>query len=77
MDKNEFVARVIIVEGDFESCCFGKTKDGKINVKLKAEVNQLLFNWVVSFSNVAHVKKPAALRSRLKEFAEYLTETYG
>jgi hypothetical protein len=26
---------------------------------------------------VAHVKKPAALRSRLKEFAEYLSETYG
>lgn len=30
MDKNEFVARVIIVEGDFESCCFGRTKDGNI-----------------------------------------------
>jgi hypothetical protein len=46
-------------------------------VKLKAEINQLLFNWVVSFSNVARVIKPASLRKRLKDFAEYLTETYG
>lgn len=71
-------ARLYLEENLFNrSMKIGKTKDGKINVKLKAEVNQLLFNWVVSFSNVAHVKKPAALRSRLKEFAEYLTETYG
>ncbi|SHI79670.1 YafY family protein [Fibrobacter sp. UWP2] len=71
-------ARLYLEENPFNrSMKIGKTKNGKINVKLKAEVNQLLFNWVVSFSNVAHVKKPAALRSRLKEFAEYLTETYG
>lgn len=71
-------ARLYLEENPFNrSMKIGKTKDGKINVKLKAEVNQLLFNWVVSFSNVAHVKKPAALRSRLKEFAEYLSETYG
>ena len=70
-------ARLYLEENPFNrSMKIGKTKDGKINVKLKAEVNQLLFNWVVSFSNVAHVKKPAALRSRLKEFAEYLSETY-
>jgi predicted DNA-binding transcriptional regulator YafY len=55
----------------------GKVKDGKFVVKMKAEINQILVNWVVSFSDVARVIKPAPLRKRLKDFAEYLTETYG
>jgi predicted DNA-binding transcriptional regulator YafY len=52
-------------------------KDGKFVVKMKAEINQILVNWVVSFSDVARVIKPAPLRKRLKDFAEYLTETYS
>ena len=52
-------------------------KNGKILVKMKAENNQLLFNWIISFSNAARVVKPAALRKKLSEFADYLKEVYG
>jgi len=74
----ESQALLYLEENPFNrSMKIGKAKNGMINVKLKAEINQLLFNWVVSFSNVARVIKPASLRRRLKDFAEYLTETYG
>lgn len=49
----------------------------KILVKLKAENNQMLFNWVVSFSDVARVIKPAALKQKLSEYADYLKKIYG
>ena len=55
----------------------GKAKNGKISVKMKAENNQLLFNWIVSFGDVARVVKPAALRKKMSEFADYLKEVYG
>jgi len=51
--------------------------DGKIIVKMKAENNQLLFNWIVSFSDAAKVIKPVALKKKLSEFADYLKEAYG
>ena len=71
-------ARFYLEENPYNrSMNIGKEKNGKILVKMKAEINQLLVNWVVSFSTVARVIKPAPLRKRLKEFAEYLTETYG
>jgi len=49
----------------------------KLNVKLNAENNQLLFNWVVSFGDVARVVKPAALKKKISEFVDYLKEVYG
>ena len=49
----------------------------KIVVNLKAENNQLLFNWVVSFSDVARVIKPISLRKKLSDFADYLKKIYG
>ena len=52
-------------------------RGGKILVKLKAENNQMLFNWVVSFSDVARVIKPAALKQTLSEYADYLKKIYG
>ena len=71
-------ARVYLEENPFNrSMQIGKTKDGKFTVKLKAEVNQMLFNWVVSFSNVARVVKPVSLRKWLRDYAEYLMENYG
>ncbi len=71
-------ARLYLEENPFNrSMQIGKTKDGKFTVKLKAEVNQMLFNWVVSFSDVAHVIKPVSLRKWLREYAEYLMENYG
>ena len=70
-------ARLYLQENPFNrSMRISKAKDGKITVNMKAEINQLLFNWVVSFSNIARVVKPASLRKRLKEYAEYLTEIY-
>lgn len=51
--------------------------NGKIIVKMKAENNQLLFNWIVSFSDAAKVIKPVALKKKLSEFADYLKEAYG
>ena len=53
-----------------------KGKNGKIIVKMKAENNQLLFHWILSFSDAARVIKPASLRRRLSEFADYLKEVY-
>ena len=53
-----------------------KDKNGKIVVKMKAENNQLLFHWILSFSDAARVIKPASLRHRLSEFADYLKEVY-
>ena len=74
----ESQARLYLEENPFNrSMNISKPKNGKILVKMKAELNQILVNWVVSFSTVARVIKPAPLRKRLKEFAEYLTETYG
>ena len=71
-------ARFYLEENPYNrSMNIGKEKNGKILVKMKAEINQLLVNWVVSFSTVARVIKPAPLRRKLREFAKYLTETYG
>ena len=71
-------ARLYLEENPFNrSMNIGKAKNGKITVKMKAEINQLLFNWVVSFSNVARVVKPASLQKRLKEYAEYLLNIYA
>lgn len=71
-------ARLYLEENPFNrSMNIGKAKSGKITVKMKAEINQLLFNWVVSFSNVARVVKPASLQKRLKEYAEYLLNIYA
>ena len=71
-------ARLYLQENPFNrSMNIGKAKNGKITVKMKAEINQLLFNWVVSFSNVARVVKPASLQKRLKEYAEYLLNIYA
>jgi predicted DNA-binding transcriptional regulator YafY len=71
-------ARLYLEENPFNrSMQIGKTKDVMFTVKLKAEVNQMLFNWVVSFSDVARVIKPVSLRKWLKEYAEYLMENYG
>ena len=71
-------AKLYLEENPFNrSMRISQTKDGKIIVKMKAENNQLLFNWVVSFANVAKVIKPAALRSKLNDFADYLKKMYG
>lgn len=71
-------AKLYLEENPFNrSMRISQTKDGKIVVKMKAENNQLLFNWVVSFANVAKVIKPAALRSKLNDFADYLKKMYG
>ena len=55
----------------------GKSKNGKVMVKLKAEINNLLFNWIVSFTDAACVKKPVSLRNRLRNYAKFLMENYG
>ena len=52
-------------------------RNAKIQVKMKAEVNQLLVNWITSFSTTARVVKPASLQKRLKEYGEYLRSVYG
>jgi len=71
-------AKLYLEENPFNrSMRISQTKDGKIVVKMKAENNQLLFNWVVSFANVAKVIKPAALRKKMSEFADYLREVYS
>ncbi len=52
-------------------------RNAKILVKMKAEVNQLLVNWITSFSTTARVIKPASLQKRLQEYGEYLRSVYG
>lgn len=51
--------------------------NGKIIVKMKAENNQLLFRWILSFSDSARVIKPASLKKKMSEFADYLKDVYG
>ena len=71
-------ARLFLEENPFNrSMRIGKKNDGKIVVKLKAENNRLLFNWIVSFATAVRVVKPVALRNKLNEFADYLKEVYG
>lgn len=71
-------ARFYLEENPFNrSMNIGKEKDGKFVVKMKAEINQILVNWVVSFSDVARVIKPAALKKKLSEYADYLKKVYG
>ena len=76
----EFKSRTILYldENPFNrSMRIGKPKNGKVTVKLKAEVNKLLFNWIVSFTDAARVIKPVSLRNSLKDYAKYLLENYG
>ena len=76
----EFKPRTILYlqENPFNrSMRITKGNNGKILVKMKAENNNLLFNWVVSFTNAAQVIKPAALRNKLSDYANYLKEVYG
>lgn len=54
-----------------------KEKGGKILVKMKAENNQLLFHWILSFSDAAKVVKPLSLRKKMSDFADYLKNVYG
>ena len=71
-------AKLFLQENPFNrSMQIGKTKDGKITVKMKAECNRILFNWVVSFADAARVVKPAGLKTMLSEYADYLKEIYG
>jgi predicted DNA-binding transcriptional regulator YafY len=71
-------AKLFLQENPFNrSMQIGKTKDGKITVKMKAECNRILFNWVVSFADAARVIKPAGLKTMLSEYADYLKEIYG
>ena len=76
----EFNSRTILYlqENPFNrSMRISKGNNGKILVKMKAENNKLLFNWVVSFTNAAQVIKPVALRNKLNDYANYLKEVYG
>ena len=52
-------------------------RNSKILVTMKADVNQLLVNWITSFSTAARVIKPASLQKRLKDYGEYLQSVYG
>lgn len=74
----ESSAKLYLEERPFNrSLRISKGRNGKIIAKMKVENNQLLFNWVVSFANVARVIKPVSLRKKLSEFADYLKEMYG
>ena len=74
----EMSASLYLMENKFNRTMHMRlAKNGKILVKMKADVNQLLVNWVVSFSTAARVIKPASLQTRLKEYGEYLRSIYA
>ena len=50
--------------------------DGTLLVKMKVEVNELLFRWVLSYADSANVIKPASLREKLREFGFHLISSY-
>jgi len=52
-------------------------RNAKILVTMKADVNQLLVNWITSYTTAARVIKPASLRNSLRDYAKYLLENYG
>lgn len=45
-------------------------------VKMKVEVNEILFRWILGFADSAQVIKPATLRERLHNFGLYLLSSY-
>lgn len=71
-------AKLFLQENPFNrSMRIAEGHGDKIIVNLKAENNQMLFNWIVSFSTVARVIKPLSLRKKLNDFADYLKKIYG
>ena len=50
--------------------------NGALLVKMKVEVNELLFRWVLSYADSATVIKPYSLRQKLHEFGNFLFSAY-
>lgn len=50
--------------------------DGSLLIKMKVEVNELLFRWVLSYADSATVIKPDSLRQKLSQFGFHLLSTY-
>lgn len=74
----EWGARNYLMENKFNRSMHMRVlRNSKILVTMKADVNQLLVNWVTSFSTAARVVKPASLQKSLKEYGEYLQSVYG
>ena len=74
----EWGARHYLMENKFNRSMHMRVlRNAKILVTMKADVNQLLVNWVTSFSTAARVVKPASLQKSLKEYGEYLQSVYG
>ena len=53
--------------------------DGEDNllVTMKVEVNDMLFRWVLSYTDIAEVLKPVSLRQKLRNFGFALTDIYA
>ena len=45
-------------------------------VKMKVEVNEILFRWVLGFADSAEVIKPVSLKLKLHKFGNYLLSAY-
>ena len=74
----EWRVRNYLMENKFnQSMHMRVLRNAKILVTMKANVNQLLVNWVTSFTTAARVIKPVSLQKRLKEYGEYLQSVYG
>ena len=74
----EWRVRNYLMENKFnQSMHMRVLRNAKILVTMKADVNQLLVNWITSYTTAARVIKPASLRNSLRDYAKYLLENYG
>ena len=74
----EWRVRNYLMENKFnQSMHMRVLRNAKILVTMKADVNQLLVNWITSYTTAARVIKPASLRNSPRDYAKYLLENYG
>ena len=74
----EWRVRNYLMENKFNQSMHVRVlRNAKILVTMKADVNQLLVNWITSYTTAARVIKPASLRNSLRDYAKYLLENYG
>ena len=74
----EWRVRNYLMENKFnQSMHMRVLRNAKILVTMKADLNQLLVNWITSYTTAARVIKPASLRNSLRDYAKYLLENYG
>lgn len=71
-------ARVFLKEQPYHrSMKIDDDGEDSLLVTMKVEVNEMLFRWVLSYTDIAEVLKPVSLRQKLRNFGFALTDIYA